>query len=389
MNKFKFYFIVFTASVLFFSCSKDDPSKTIEPPRDYAVQYKTDIADIEEYLTKNYFTVVDHPGFVDDQDVTITKIPTGGTQPSIMSYKDATTYPKLLYRTVELHNVEYKLYYLVLRPGVGVSPCNVDGVLASYRGTYLERSAATATPPSEVTSTFFEELKYPQTTLNLYGVIKGWSEVFPKFKTGTSIINSNGTVTHNDFGAGVMFIPSGLAYYNVGSGEIPSYSPLVFSFKLFTIERLDQDNDGVFSYQEDLDDDGYVYDFRNTNAYPTPPKQDILDDNDFPDQDGVPNFLDVDDDGDNYTTRLETQYINPLDPNKVTRYYPYDGVLVDDPATLFVDERQGIPRKFTGPLLNPSAPESSTNVPTPQASDYTDPLRLRLHLDKEHQPAKL
>jgi hypothetical protein len=31
----------------------------------------------------------------------------------------------------------------------------------------------------------------------------------------------------NDFGAGIMFIPSGLGYYAAGSASIPSYSPLV------------------------------------------------------------------------------------------------------------------------------------------------------------------
>jgi hypothetical protein len=365
MNKFKFYFIVITASVLFFSCTKDNTSANIEPPRDYTEQYPKDIAIIEDYLKSNYFTVINHPGFVDDQDVMIKKIDAG--QPSIYSYLDSPTYPKLLVRPVKLHNLEYKLYYLVLRPGVGISPCNVDGVLASYRGTFLERSTATTTVPSEVTATFFEELKYPQTTLNLYGVIKGWSEIFPQFKTGTFVINDNGTVTHNDFGAGVMFIPSGLAYYNVGSGEIPSYSPLVFSFKLYSIERLDQDNDGVFSYQEDLNNDGYVYDFRNTNAYPTSPLQVILDENDFPDRDGIPNFLDVDDDGDNYTTKLEIT--KPAGTNSgLSLYFPYDPI-VDDPFTSAIEtETKGIPSYDK---------ESKT-------FDYTTPGRLRIHLDKTY-----
>jgi hypothetical protein len=46
-------------------------------PRDYAVQYASDITDIEEYLKTYYITVVDHAGF-DDQDVTFTKIPVEG-----------------------------------------------------------------------------------------------------------------------------------------------------------------------------------------------------------------------------------------------------------------------------------------------------------------------
>jgi hypothetical protein len=62
--------------------------------------------------------------------VVFTKIPVGGTQPS-MSYKKKTTFPKLLSRMyfcmILLIN-----YYLVLR-GTGTAPCNVDAVLASYR----------------------------------------------------------------------------------------------------------------------------------------------------------------------------------------------------------------------------------------------------------------
>ncbi|TRX21883.1 FKBP-type peptidylprolyl isomerase [Flavobacterium franklandianum] len=362
MNKFKFYFFLLIASVSLFSCSKDDSSTTIEPPRDYKVQYTTDIALIEDYLKINYITVVNHPGFVDDQDITITKIPTGGIQPSIYSYLNANTYPKLLIRPVKLHDIEYKLYYLVLRPGVGISPCNVDGVLTSYRGTYLSLSAATATPPSELTATFFEESKYPQTPLSLYEVITGWSEIFPQFKTGTFKTNTDGTVTHNDFGAGVMFIPSGLAYFNSGS-SIPAYSPLVFSFKLYNIERLDQDSDGVFSFQEDHNNDGYVYDFRNTIAYPTTPTTNL----DDTDKDGFPDFLDVDDDGDNYTTRLEIT--KPAGTNSgLSLYFPFDPI-VDDPMTTAIEtETKGIP--------------SYDKVA--KTFDYTTPGRLRIHLDNTY-----
>jgi hypothetical protein len=321
MNKFKFYFIVLTASVLFFSCSKDDKGTPIAPPEDYAVQYPKDIAMIEEYLKTHYIDVVNNPGSVDDQDVTITKIPADGTQRSIMSYLNAATYPKLLVRNVKMHDLAsgYNIYYLVLRPGVGDAPCNVDGVLAAYKGTYLSRSAATASPPSELTATFFEEIKFPQTYFELYTTsevpLRAWSEIFPQFKTGTSDINTDGTVTHSDFGAGVMFIPSGLAYYNTGSTGIPAYAPLVFSFKLYSIQRLDQDYeiragvliqapDGIPSYLEDLDRDGYVYDYSNKKNYPTPP-EDIIRYADDTDKDGIPDFLDVDDDGDNYTTKLE------------------------------------------------------------------------------------
>jgi hypothetical protein len=293
MNKFKYYFILSITTLSLFSCSKNNDSAEVTPPRDFAVQYTTDITDIEEYLKTYYITVTDNPGAPNDQDVEFTKIPVGGTQPSIMSYNGKSTFPKLLSRDVNLHDITYKLYYLVLREGTGTAPCNVDAVLASYKGDYLEQTLASSV--TTLTATQFEEVKYPQQMLSLFSTIKGWSEIFPQFKTGTSQPNdADGTVTHKDFGAGVMFIPSGLGYYASGSGTIPSYSPLVFSFKLYALQRLDQDNDGVPSYQEDINGDGYVRILATGVLNP-----------DDTDGDGIPNFADVDDDGDGYGTKIE------------------------------------------------------------------------------------
>ena len=291
MNKFKYYFILLIATVSLFSCSKNT---TVTPPRDYTVQNNTDNADIEEYLKNNFITVINHPGFNDDQNVTIAPIANGET-----SIWDQKTY-QLKTRITNIHNIDYTIYYLVLRQGEGDSPCNVDGVLTSYKGSYLDRVITTGTATT-VTATDFEDVLYPQSMVSLYSTITGWSEIFPQFKTGTYSSNSDGTVSHKDFGAGVMFIPSGLAYYATGSGIIPAYAPLVFSFKLFEIQRLDQDGDGIPSYLEDINGDGYVYDYRNTVNYSSATAPNV----DDTDGDTIPDFLDVDDDNDNYTTKLE------------------------------------------------------------------------------------
>lgn len=300
MNKFKYYFLVVVTTLSLFSCSKDNPVQTVAP-REYSVQYTSDLATIEEYLKTTYITVTNHAGFLDDQDVLFTKIPSGGTQPSVWSYLNSNSFPKLLSRDVNLHGIIYKVYYLVLREGTGDKPTNVDGVLASYKGDYLTQVAATSTTAASLTATQFEESKYPQSFFSLTNTIVGWSEIFPQFKKGTYTANADGTISYANFGAGVMFLPSGLAYFASGSAAIPSYSPLVFSFKLYEIQRLDHDADGIPSYLEDLNGDGYVYDFRNTISYPIAPTTNA----DDTDGDGIPNFYDVDDDGDNYTTKLE------------------------------------------------------------------------------------
>jgi hypothetical protein len=292
MNKFKYYFIVIITSLFLFSCSKDNNSFTPEPLRDFGEQYTADNTTIEEYLNDYTFEVVDAPGEQRDQDVIFTKITDPVNEKSIMDYLDSPSFPKLLKRDIELHDITYSVYYLMVREGVGESPCNVDAVLASYRGQYLYKT--TVDNVSSLTPTQFEEVKFPQAFFNLYEVITGWSEIFPQFKVGTYVSNSDGSVTYNDFGAGVMFLPSGLAYYSSGSGSIPSYTPLVFSFKLYEIKRSDVDADGIPSYLEDLNHDGYMRTLASGVSNP-----------DDTDGDGIPDYLDVDDDGDGYRTRLE------------------------------------------------------------------------------------
>ena len=351
MKKLFNLILLFSAIILTTSCSKDEDTEV--PLRDYAEQYATDLADIEQYLQTHYIeNVVNNPGQTDDQNIIITKIPDGGTQTSIW---DQTQYP-LSFLLVEKDNITYKVYYLKTREGSGAnstSPTNYDNVLVAYKGSLLNDSV-------------FETNNLPQDFFNLNGVIRGWSEVFPKFKTGSYTANSNGTISYFDFGAGALFIPSGLAYYNQPRINIPPYSPLVFTIKLLEVVRIDHDGDGILSYLEDRSGDGYLR------------LDDPLDDTDG---DGTPDFLDKDDDGDTILTRIEIQNI----VGGVTYFYPYNGAATDDLSTP-INETQGIPRAFTGPLLNPSLPESETNRRQPTPEDYTDPARLRRHLDSNCKP---
>ncbi len=310
------------------SCDNSDDAE-VTPPRDYAEQYEADLTAIEEYLHSHYIeSVTNNPGQPDDQNVKISAITDSGTQTSIW---DQTVYP-LNFINVESNDITYKVYYLTIRQGTGTnskSPCNYDSVLAAYKGNLLD-------------DTVFEENYYPSQYLNLNSVIKGWSELFPKLKTGNYQSNPDGTISYFDFGAAVFFIPSGLGYYNVSRTNIPAYSPLVFSVKLFEIQRIDHDQDGIFSYLEDINGDGYLRD--NETTY-----------EDDTDQDGTPNFLDVDDDGDTFLTKKETEYII----NEVKYYYPFNGAAVDDPATP-QNETLGIPSC---------------------SGDFTTSNRVRKHLD--------
>src|SRR5690606_18079700 len=100
-------------------------------------------------------------------NVTMTKIPTGGTQQSI---RTQTEFP-LEFKTVNKHDIDYKVYYLKIREGVNERPSRVDSVLVAYRGNL-------------VNDTQFELAQNP-VWFTLDNVIQGWSEIVPLFKTGT------------------------------------------------------------------------------------------------------------------------------------------------------------------------------------------------------------
>lgn len=387
MNKFKYYFILLLAGISLVSCNKsgDDDVVTV-PLRDYAVQYKADNDSIIKYLKTNYIESV-----TADFEIKISKIPAGGTQTSIFDQKTYT----LATRKVYSNDIYYDVYYLILSEGKGSSPTNTDKVIASYSGNLLNGTV------------FDTSYGYPK-DFNLFpyasggGVIEGWSEIFPKFKTGFSSTDGNGVITYKDYGAGVMFLPSGLAYYGEVKDKIPAYSPLVFSFKLFDLQRMDNEytistttgtpifiGDGIPDYLEDLNGDGYLYDYSlNKTKYPNPPNDGRKYDTDG---DGIPDFLDLDDDGDGFTTRFEitkpTTEVGIIGGINygAGKYYPWDPT-VDNPLTPNVDETEprGIPRRPTGALADPSKPESATNKRKFIEADYTDKPRLRIHLDKTY-----
>lgn len=378
MNKFKFYFILLLAGISFVSCSKKDDDEVVTVPlRDYATQYKADNDSIEKYLKTHYIKTV-----TADFDITIEKITKDTPQISILDQKDYT----LATRPVYSHGVNYLVRYLILNEGKGQSPCNTDRVNAAYSGSLLD---GTVFDTSYDLGRSFELYVYVNGA-----VIDGWGEIFPQFKTGTSSTSDNGTVTYKDFGAGVMFLPSGLGYYGSPQTNIPAYSPLVFSFKLFDLQRLDHEytvsngsaitvGDGIPDYLEDLNHDGYLYDLRDTARFPSPPdsyKKDY-----DTDGDGIPDFLDLDDDGDGYTTRFEITKPVGAPVTGTSLFYPWDP-MADNPATPNTNESEiwGIPRRPTGALTDPSKPESIDNPRKFVDDDYTVAGRKRIHIDNTY-----
>ncbi|MFL9845716.1 FKBP-type peptidyl-prolyl cis-trans isomerase [Flavobacterium rhizosphaerae] len=282
--------LVFIA--LFVSCKKDDDSNTV-PPRDYGEQYAADMDSIENYLKNNYIVSVD-----EDYNIEFAEITDPITQVSIWDQTDYPLMSKQAKSYNENNTVTYTLYYLLLNEGGGNAPTRGDNILVSYRGTLLN-------------GTQFDYQPYPQGTFSLAETIEAWQELMPLFKSGDyiDIPDNPNPAEFENYGAGVMFVPSGMGYYNnPRSVLIPNYSPLVFTFKLYAVDYTDLDSDGILNKDEtEPGIDIYYYDT---------------------DEDGIPNYLDTDDDGDGYTTFYEITITG------TDEQYPFDEIPTCEGGTL-------------------------------------------------------
>ncbi|WP_116789281.1 FKBP-type peptidyl-prolyl cis-trans isomerase [Flavobacterium psychrotrophum] len=291
MNRFLKAFGLIALITFFASCKKDDDN--VAPPRDFGVQYASEQDSIEKYLKNHYISNAD----IDN--IRFDSIKNPATQVSIW---DQTLYPlqyKMVKSTNEKNTVEYKVYYLNFRQGSGDRPTRGDNILISYRGWMLN-------------DTQFDYQPFPNTQLSLYTdvYVEGWKNIIPLFNAGTytDIPDNPNPANFNDYGVGVMFIPSGLAYYNSGSGLIGAYRPIVFSFRLYAVTYTDLDGDGILNKDElDLVNFPNVSDIEYVDT----------------DADGTPNYRDQDDDGDGYSTRLELRKPKSVGDTS-TNYEYYD-----------------------------------------------------------------
>ncbi len=264
---------LFIALLCFSSCRNDDDDFELAPPRDRTAQQARDKDSLLNYLNSHYYNASTFatPGNYSYQDIIIEELPEDGVLPD----PDDNT---LLIDAVEIHvitylNVEYEFYVLKLNQGGGEQPNFTDDITLNYEGSLLDGDVfdSTANPAN----------------LDLINLIEGWRRVIPGFGTSVSVTeNPDGTVSYDNYGLGVMFLPSGLAYFNSPPFGINFYDNLIFKFELYRTQPNDHDEDLIPTHLEDLDSDYNIY-------------------KDDTDNDDVPNFFDPDDDNDGVLTKYE------------------------------------------------------------------------------------
>ena len=261
MNKIKNIFALIILSAIVYACS-DSPAAVAVDDFDHEAQALMDNDSLIKFFKNHYYdTTID----------SIKPIITGFTS----LYDDTSKLKKM---EVKFDDINYEMYVYVNNGGDPIpnkpNPTILDSILVNYHLGYFKDTISYTPLQKLETARWFD----PRTI-----VVEGWLHGFTNFKGGKNETN-NGPITYVGGGNGILFIPSGLAYRNVGGGSVPPNANLIYYVNLFDIvENTDHDNDGVPSYLEDPDGDG---DPRNDDT-----------NGDF-----FANYLDSDDDGDGVAT---------------------------------------------------------------------------------------
>jgi len=303
----KLSLLLLLVTLLVISCNKDDDGDEFitVPIRDRTEQQLADNDSILKYLNSHYYNSQQIEGIANPSvsDIIITKFAEGETvapdghtklsDPGVVETK-----------SVVFADTDYELYVLELNKGGGSkSPEFSDNVLVKYEGFTLD---------DEVFDSAVNPVEF-----DLLSLIPAWNKVLPDFNIAESFVeNADGTVSYINQGLGVMFVPSGLAYFSRPTNGIPAYSPIIFKFGLLQTSTNDHDNDGIPSYLEDLNGDkDFNVNFENL--------EDTTDDD--TDGDGTPDYADNDDDGDgiltiNEDTNNDGDPTNDIGSNGIPKY---------------------------------------------------------------------
>lgn len=269
MIKFKHLLYTVAVGTLLYACGTDSNPR-IEN-FDHEAQAAKDKDTIAKFLKNYYF----------DDTVDSIKPMVSGKTPLLED-------DRLIKKTHTENDIEYDLYHLIVKEGESPkgNPTQLDSVLTKYQVWYSTKAdqlelSQTGTEP------IWWNLTQSGSRQDAPSPIRGWTYGIPNLKAGINVPTPGEPITYENFGKGILIIPSGLAYRNTPNGGIPSNSQLIFYIDLLDfVVDTDHDNDGIPSIYEDLDEDGN-------------PR------NDDTDKNNVPNYLDIDDDGDGVLTKNE------------------------------------------------------------------------------------
>ncbi|WP_299101186.1 hypothetical protein [uncultured Winogradskyella sp.] len=321
---------------IFISCKDDDDDDSTFVVEDRTEQQVKDNDSIVLYLSTHYYNSAFFESGINHKytDIVISELEmddNGDYLPMPNPDQNTMLIDAVVEHTTTYLEADYVYYVLNINQGGGGEPKFTDEVRVRYEGTSLNYD-----------NDIFDVITTPEELLlfgdgfNTFGAIRAWQLVMPMFKTAYDFDYDNGSIVYEDYGLGIMFVPSGLGYFS-GTSTGYSYDNLMFKFELLQYEVEDHDNDGIPSYLEDLDNDIDVF-------------------NDDTDEDGFPDYIDFDDDNDGVSTfnELITTYYsvdtneNEEEPVLAEGEYEYDrsetgGVITIKTVTVVDSDSDGTP----------------------------------------------
>ncbi|GGD97000.1 FKBP-type peptidyl-prolyl cis-trans isomerase [Planktosalinus lacus] len=276
-STYRFLTLILLTALVVSSCRRDDEGPERIPERDRAAEVTAATAEIEAFLQTHFYNYEDFENPTPNFDYKIVFDTIAGENADKTPLIEQVMTKQVFDRVKP--EVIYTLYYLKVKEGEGDSPLYADEALVTYKGQFLNLDTFDASDAP---------IKF-----DLTQVVTGFQQGVIELSGATNIIeNPDGTLTFEGFGAGAVFVPSGLGYWLNSPSGIPVYSQLIFTYKLYDVTTdIDHDSDGVPSLLEDLNGNEYLGD-------------------DDTDENGVPNYLDTDDDGDGVET-IDEIIINP------------------------------------------------------------------------------
>ncbi len=280
--------LAMTVIIFVLSCKKDDGlALEIVPPKMLSEVVVEDEAAIQAYLETHFYNYEDFENPPADFDFQVQLDTIAGTngdkRPLSQDIQSMTIEVSSEdFGLDDNETVAHTLYYLIAKEGEGGMPTAADSTYIRYQGSFLSGILFDGTAD------------YTWQYLPFF--LRGYSQGVSKFRAGDAIVeNPDGTTEITNGGVGVMFLPSGLAYFNGSSNGIAPYSPLIFKISTgLYIPDTDYDGDGIPSIMEDLNGDGDVTN-DNTDVEREKAIRSQL----------IANHLDPDDDEDGILTRDE------------------------------------------------------------------------------------
>ena len=261
--------------IMLVSCGDDDGGGGNNAPdlRDPQEVWTEDSLEIKNFLENYSFSLQQNPINPNLQTIVYDTIAgeNSGATPIIES-------PLLESINIEQDGVDYEIFLLKVKEGAASQrrPKETDSTLVSFRAKTIDNEVFNSSP----NPAWFD----------LANEIRGYRLGLSKLRGSSGFTeNQDGTVSFNqDFGFAAIFVPSGLGFFATPPLGTPlgAYEPLIVDFQLYKSVESDHDQDGIPSHLEDIDGDGLIRD-------------------DDTDSNGTPNYLDVDDDGDETLTSEE------------------------------------------------------------------------------------